>query len=281
MWGGEMEITGVDKSCKKEKKRNPLHKHLVAGSLCCIAFYGFAQIVTPTEAKFVSVKQVDGTFATAFVFPKKINDIANQAKVLQEELESYLVNESFSTSEQGQKVVAALGANRGSFVAARNELTNLLSEIHAYNEEAKRNVEEVSTQIQLYKTEETVVVQAKLDAMIENQGRALHIQEYVGAGYSEVVTINKHAKTVSDFDSLLSNLQARVQELKAAEEKVRLEKLKKEEEEKKKAEQVAKEKAEKEKAEKEKQSKNEQPPTTPPSEPSQQESSPPLTEPAK
>jgi Domain of unknown function (DUF4047) len=269
--GGEVRRT---RKSKKVQKKSQLQKNLVVGSLCCIALYTSAQMVTPTEAKFVSTKQVDGSFTTAFVFPKTISDMVSRAETLQGELAGYMVTEGFSTSEQGEQVVATLAGNRGSFASARDELNQLLKEMQGYSAEATRIVEMISTQLALYDVKDARENSAELNAIKENHDRGLQVQGYVEEGHSRLVAINNSASTMSDFDSLLNNLKKRVQELRAAEEKARLEKLKKEEEEKKKAEQAAKEKAEKEKAEKEQQSKQEKPSEPAKSEPTQQEPSP-------
>ncbi|GGE77477.1 DUF4047 domain-containing protein [Priestia taiwanensis] len=261
-----MRRTRKSKMKKMERKKNPIHTKFVVGSLCCLTLYVSAQVVTPTEAKFTSTKQVDGVFTTAFVFPKTISTMIDQAKVLQTEIDSYITAESFSTLEQGEKVLAALESKRNSFLSAREGLDNLLKEIQTHSNEAVNRVQVISLQLSLYDEEDVRAVAIK-----ENYDRALQVQEYVEVGYTEISTINSSTKLISDFDSLVANLKATIQQMRDAEEKARLEKSKKEEKEKQEAEeekgksaQAEKDKAAQEKQDnKDKQEPTEQPATPP------------------
>lgn len=196
---------------------------LILPCLCSITFYLGSQMMTYTEATFVHETKVTATISTASIFPKTVDQLAEQAKKHKEViLHEYGEMQSKVTVTSVQELEQALVTwkqGREKIVAERESLQKVYKSIEEpYNqvqEELKGNTTESNKQVFSY-------VNAGFHIVKENC-------EYV----DKEVNLQVIDKQIQDFEKLLVDETAKLEESKKQEEAKKLEESKKQEEAKK------------------------------------------------
>ncbi|ADY20656.1 hypothetical protein YBT020_07050 [Bacillus thuringiensis serovar finitimus YBT-020] len=198
-------------------------KMLILPCLCSITFYLGSQMMTYTEAAFVHETKVAATISTASIFPKTVDQLIEQAKQHKEViLHEYKEMKSKLNVRSTQEIEQALviwKQGREKIAAERESLQKVYKSIEEpYNqvqEELKGHTTESNKQVFSY-------VNAGFHIVKENC-------EYI----DKEVNLQVIDKQIQDFEKLLVDETAKLEESKKQEEAKKLEESKKQEEAKK------------------------------------------------
>ncbi|ENB9403008.1 DUF4047 domain-containing protein [Bacillus cereus] len=195
-------------------------KMLILPCLCSITFYLGSQMMTYTEAAFVHETKVAATISTASIFPKTVDQLIEQAKQHKEViLHEYKEMKSKLNVRSTQEIEQALviwKQGREKIAAERESLQKVYKSIEEpYNqvqEELKGHTTESNKQVFSY-------VNAGFHIVKENC-------EYI----DKEVNLQVIDKQIQDFEKLLVDETAKLEESKKQEEAKKLEESKKQEE---------------------------------------------------
>ncbi|PFN13240.1 DUF4047 domain-containing protein [Bacillus cereus] len=198
-------------------------KMLILPCLCSITFYLGSQMMTYTEAAFIHETKVEATISTASIFPKTVDQLIEQAKqhkeVILHEYEGMKSKVTFTSTQELEQALVTWKQGREKIVAERELLQKVYGSIETpYNqvqEEVKRNTTESNKQVFSY-------VNAGFHIVKDNC-------EYV----DKEVNLQAIDKQIQDFEKLLVDETAKLEESKKQEEAKKLEESKKQEEAKK------------------------------------------------
>ncbi|PFE46254.1 hypothetical protein CN317_15035 [Bacillus cereus] len=198
-------------------------KMLILPCLCSITFYLGSQMMTYTEAAFIHETKVEATISTASIFPKTVDQLIEQAKqhkeVILHEYEGMKSKVTFTSTQELEQALVTWKQVREKIVAERELLQKVYGSIETpYNqvqEEVKRNTTESNKQVFSY-------VNAGFHIVKDNC-------EYV----DKEVNLQAIDKQIQDFEKLLVDETAKLEESKKQEEAKKLEESKKQEEAKK------------------------------------------------
>ncbi|HDR7784169.1 MULTISPECIES: DUF4047 domain-containing protein [Bacillus] len=194
-------------------------KMLILPCLCSITFYLGSQMMTYTEAAFVHETKVTATISTASIFPKTVDQLTEQAKqhkeVILREYEGMKLKLTFTSIQELEQVLTTWKQGREKIVAERELLQKVYVSIESpYNqvqEELKSNTTESNKQVFSY-------VNAGFHIVKDNC-------EYV----DKEVKLQVIDKQIQDFEKLLVDETAKLEEGKKQEEAKKLEEKKQEE----------------------------------------------------
>ncbi|WP_342718611.1 DUF4047 domain-containing protein [Bacillus paramycoides] len=198
-------------------------KILILPCLCSITFYLGSQMMTYTEATFVHETKVTATISTASIFPKTVDQLTEQAKkhkeVILHEYEGMKSKVTATSTQEIEQTLVTWKQGREKIVAERELLQKVYVSIEGpfnqVQEELKGNKSESNKQVFSY-------VNAGFHIVKENC-------EYV----DKEVNLQVIDKQIQDFEKLLVDKTAKLEESKKQEEAKKLEESKKQEEAKK------------------------------------------------
>ncbi|HDX9638396.1 TPA: DUF4047 domain-containing protein [Bacillus mobilis] len=194
-------------------------KMLILPCLCSITFYLGSQMMTYTEAAFVHETKVTATISTASIFPKTVDQLTEQAKqhkeVILHEYEEMKSKVTVTSTQELEQALVTWKQGREKIVAERELLQKVYVSIEGpYNqvqEALKGNKSESNKQVFSY-------VNAGFHIVKENC-------EYV----DKEANLQVIDKQIQDFEKLLVDETAKLEESKKQEEAKKLEEKKKEE----------------------------------------------------
>ncbi|WP_270342406.1 MULTISPECIES: DUF4047 domain-containing protein [Bacillus] len=198
-------------------------KMLILPCLCSITFYLGSQMMTYTEAAFVHETQVKATISTASIFPKTVDQLTEQAKkhkeVILHEYEGMKSKVTATSTQELEQTLVTWKQGREKIVAERELLQKVYVSIEGpfnqVQEALKGNKNESNKQVFSY-------VNAGFHIVKDNC-------EYV----DKEVKLQAIDKQIQDFEKLLVEETAKLEESKKQEEAKKLEESKKQEEAKK------------------------------------------------
>ncbi|MGG0300589.1 DUF4047 domain-containing protein [Bacillus albus] len=198
-------------------------KMLILPCLCSITFYLGSQMMTYTEAAFVHETKVTATISTASIFPKTVDQLTEQAKkhkeVILREYEGMKSKVIVTSTQELEQALVTWKQGREKIVAERELLQKVYVSIEGpfnqVQEQLKGNKNESNKQVFSY-------VNAGYHIVKENC-------EYV----DKEVNLQVIDKQIQDFEKLLVDETAKLEESKKQEEAKKLEESKKQEEAKK------------------------------------------------
>ncbi|SME23553.1 hypothetical protein BACERE00185_03596 [Bacillus mobilis] len=194
-------------------------KMLILPCLCSITFYLGSQMMTYTEAAFVHETKVTATISTASIFPKTVDQLTEQAKqhkeVILHEYEEMKSKVTVTSTQELEQALVTWKQGREKIVAERELLQKVYVSIEGpYNqvqEALKGNKSESNKQVFSY-------VNAGFHIVKENC-------EYV----DKEANLQVIDKQIQDFEKLLVDETAKLEESKKQEEAKKLEEKKQEE----------------------------------------------------
>ncbi|MGN4447227.1 DUF4047 domain-containing protein [Bacillus cereus group sp. MYBK79-1] len=198
-------------------------KMLILPCLCSITFYLGSQIMTYTEAAFIHETKVAATISTASVFPKTVDQLTEQAKkhkeVILHEYEEMKSKVTVTSTQELEQALVTWKQGREKIVAERELLQKVFVSIenpfNQVQEELKENKSESNKQVFSY----------------VNAG--FHIVKENCESVDKEVNLQVIDKQIQDFEKLLVDETAKLEEGKKQEEAKKLEEDKKQEEAKK------------------------------------------------
>ncbi|SIQ15725.1 protein of unknown function [Bacillus cereus] len=198
-------------------------KMLILPCLCSITFYLGSQMMTYTEAAFVHETKVTATISTASIFPKTVDQLTEQAKkhkdVILHEYEGMKSKVTATSTQELEQTLVTWKQGREKIVAERELLQKVYVSIEGpfnqVQEALKGNKNESNKQVFSY-------VNAGFHIVKDNC-------EYV----DKEVKLQAIDKQIQDFEKLLVEETAKLEESKKQEEAKKLEESKKQEEAKK------------------------------------------------
>ncbi|MCU5471578.1 DUF4047 domain-containing protein [Bacillus paranthracis] len=199
-------------------------KILILPCLCSITFYLGSQMMTYTEATFVHETKVTATISTASIFPKTVDQLAEQAKKHKEFiLHEYGEMKSKVTVTSVQELEQALVTwkqGREKIVAERESLQKVYKSIEEpYNqvqEELKGNTTESNKQVFSYVNAGFHIVKENceyVDKEVNLQVIDKQIQDF------EKLLVDETAKQVSEAEKQKELEEKKQEEAKKLEEK--------------------------------------------------------------
>ena len=194
-------------------------KMLILPCLCSITFYLGSQMMTYTEAAFIHETKVAATISTASIFPKTVDQLKEQAKkhkeVILHEYEGMKSKVTVTSTQELEQTLVTWKQGREKIVAERELLQKVYVSIEGpfnqVQEQLKGNKNESNKQVFSY-------VNAGYHIVKENC-------EYV----DKEVNLQVIDKQIQDFEKLLVDETAKLEESKKQEEAKKLEEKKQEE----------------------------------------------------
>lgn len=179
---------------KKSSKK--VRNILILPCVCSIAFYMGSQVVTHTEASYVSQQKIEATLSTAMVFPKTIEKLTGEAKQHKEAI----FNHFNAINHAGKGTIAEL---EGKLVTWKQHREAIKTEIAAL----QANFTEIES---YYKT-------AVEDAKKNKESSAQEVLKYVQTGFNEVQSIRSEVEkqaVLQKVDERIGALEKQINEEK-------------------------------------------------------------------
>lgn len=179
---------------KKSSKK--VRSILILPCVCSIAFYMGSQVVTHTEASYVSQQKVEATLSTAMVFPKTIEKLTGEAK----QHKKAIFNHSNAINHAGNGTVAEL---EGKLVAWKQHREAIKTEITA--------LQANFTEIESYHN------QAVEEVKKNKEGSAQEVLKYVKTGFDEMQSIRSDVEketVLQKADERIEALEKQINEEK-------------------------------------------------------------------
>ncbi|HDX9578825.1 TPA: DUF4047 domain-containing protein [Bacillus pseudomycoides] len=179
---------------KKSSKK--VRDILILPCVCSMAFYMGSQVVTHTEASYVSQQKVEATLSTAMVFPKTIEKLTGEAKQHRETI----FNHYNAINNAGNGTVAEL---EGKLAAWKQHRAAIKTEIAAL----QANFTESDS---YYKT-------AVEDAKKNKEGSAQEVLKYVQTGFNDIQSIHSEVEkqaVLQKVDERIGALEKQMNEAK-------------------------------------------------------------------
>lgn len=173
-----------------------VRKIIILPCACSIAFYMGSQVVTYTEASFLSEQKVSATLSTALVFPKTIEKLTGEAKQHKEAI----FNHYNAINPAGNGPVAELEGKLAEWKQHREAIKTELAALQAN-----------FTEVDSYHNK---VVEA---AQKNKEGSEQEVLKYVKAGFDEIQSIHSEVEKqamLQKVDERIGALEKQIDEEK-------------------------------------------------------------------